>query len=114
MLGGITRSIKMSTHRGEWWLAAAFGVVLTAGGLFGVSLQGALEPDGPLNELRLAFILPTAVTTSGSLMIAAVLLASPLTSAWTLARRLLALFCFAVLVLITCTVCGYLAVSRYR
>jgi hypothetical protein len=99
------------------WIALLIGVLLTAGGLVGVWLQGLVYERGfptpaTVNEIRMAFTLPTAVTTSGSLIVAAVLLASPLTAAWTPTRRVSAVIGFTVLVLLACTVCGHLAGSR--
>ena len=116
-LGGITRTVKINTHIAAWWFVAVAGVVLTAGGLFGVWLQGWVYEGGfptpaTVGEVRAAFTLPAAVTTAGSLIVAAVLLASPLTATWTPTRRLGAFVCFAVLVLVACTVCGHLAGSR--
>ena len=93
------------------------GIILTAGGLFGVWLQGVVYENGfptpaTVGEVRAAFTLPSAVMTGGSLLVAAVILASSLTGAWTKTRRLAVLFYFAVFVLVTCAICGHLAGSR--
>lgn len=109
--------MKIDTHKGAWWFVAVAGVVLTAGGVFGVWLQGWVYEGGfptpaTVGEVRAAFTLPAAVTTAGSLIVTAVLLVSPLTAAWTPTRRLSSFVCFGVVVLAACTVCGYLAGSR--
>lgn len=82
------------------WIALLFGALLTAGGLVGVWLQGLFYEGGfpapaTVDEMRMAFTLPTAVTTLGSLIVASVLLTSSLTAAWTPTRRLGALIGFA-------------------
>lgn len=109
--------MKLDTHIAAWWFVSVVGAVLTASGLFGVWLQGPFFEHGvptaaTVGEVRAAFTWPTAVTTAGSLVIAAVILASPLTSSWTMSRRYVAFFIFALLVLVACGVCGHLAGSR--
>lgn len=109
--------MKVKARKGAWWAVAGAGVVLTAGGLFGVWLQGAVYEKGfptpaTIGEIWGAFTLPTAFTTAGSLIVAAVLLASPLTAAWTPTSRFGAFICFTILVLVACAVCGHLAGSR--
>ena len=116
-LGGITRTVKINTQIGAWWFVSLVGVVLTAGGLFGVWLQGRFYDGGfptaaTVDEVRQAFTWPTAFTTSGSLIVAAAILASPLTATWPSSRRVVAFVVFALLVLVACTVCGHLAGSR--
>jgi hypothetical protein len=99
------------------WVAVIIGIILTVGGLFGIWFQGLVYEKGfptpaTIGEIRLAFTLPTVVTTTGSLLVAAVILASPLTAYWTTKRRFMAFICFAVFVLVLCSICGYLAGSR--
>ena len=109
--------MKINTQIGAWWFVSLGGVVLTAGGLFGVWLQGRFYDGGfptaaTVDEVRQAFTWPTAFTTAGSLIVAAAILASPLTATWPSSRRVVAFVVFALLVLVACTVCGHLAGSR--
>jgi hypothetical protein len=109
--------VKINTDKGAWWFVALLGLLLTSGGLFGVWLQGLFYEDGfptpaTVGEVRAAFTLPTAFTTAGSLIVAAVILASPATATWPMSRRAVAIITFALLVLLACTVCGHLAGSR--
>lgn len=99
------------------WIALVIGALLTAGGVFGVWLQGWFYEGGfptaaTVGEVRDAFTWPTAFTTAGSLVVTAVILSSPLTSSWSTSRRLATFVTFALLVLVACTVCGHLAGSR--
>ena len=98
------------------YIALITGLILTAGGLFGVWLQGifyegTLEPY-TVDEVRLAFIMPTIVTTIGCMFVATVTLVSPLTEPWTKKRRVALVALFASLVLGICIMCGHLAGSR--
>ena len=109
--------MKINTHIAAWWFVALIGAVFTAGGLFGVWLQGRFYDGGfptaaTIGEVRQAFTWPTAFTTAGSVILAAVILASPLTTAWPSSRRVVVFVVFALLVLVDCTVCGHLAGSR--
>jgi hypothetical protein len=111
------RTAKINTHVAAWWFVSLVGVLLTAGGLFGVWLQGRFYEGGfptaaTVGEVRAAFTSPTAFTTAGSLVVGAVILASPLTSSWPTSRRYIAFVAFALLVLVACTVCGHVAGSR--
>ncbi len=74
--------------------------------------EGGIPVAATIGEVRAAFSWPTAFTTAGSLVVAAVILASPLTSLWPTSRRYIAFATFALLVLATCTVCGHYAGSR--
>jgi hypothetical protein len=99
------------------WIVLVVGVLLTAGGVFGVWLQGRFYEGGfptaaTVGEVRDAFTWPTAFTTAGSLVVAAVILSSPLTSSWQTSRRLATFVAFALFVLVACTVCGHFAASR--
>ena len=116
-LGGITHTVKINTRIAAWWFVALVGFGLTTGGLFGVWLQGRFYEGGfptaaTVGEVRNAFTGPTAFTTAGSLVVAAVILASPLTSSWPTSRRYVAFVAFALLVLVACTVYGHFAGSR--
>jgi hypothetical protein len=109
--------MKINTHIAAWWFVSLVGAALTAGGLFGVWLQGRFYEGGfptaaTVGEVRDAFTWPTAFTTAGSLVVAAVILASPLTSSWPTSRRYVVFVTFALLVLVACTVCGHYAGSR--
>ena len=109
--------VENKKHILVWCFIAVVGIALTAGGLFGVWLQGLFYEGGfsvaaTIGEVRAAFTWPTAFTTAGSLVVAAVILASPLTSLWPASRRYIAFLTFALLVLATCTVCGHYAGSR--
>jgi len=109
--------VKINTHIAAWWFVSLVGIVLTAGGLFGVWLQGRFYEGGfptaaTVGEVRDAFTWPTAFTTAGSLVVAAVILASPLTSSWPMSRRYVAFVTFALLVLVACAICGHFAGSR--
>jgi len=113
----IERLVKIDLHKAVWWFVLSIGVVLTVGGLFGVWLQGAFYHGGfptaaTVDEVRNAFTFPTAVTSSGSLIISSVILASPFTASWHVHRRLTILVCFGVLLLVACGVCGYVASGR--
>lgn len=109
--------VKNKSHIVVWCFIAVVGIALTVGGLFGVWLQGRFYEGGfpvaaTIGEVRAAFIWPTAFTTAGSLVVAAVILASPLTSAWSERRRYIVFATFALLVLAACNVCGHYAGSR--
>ena len=99
------------------WILLVIGALMTAGGLFGVWLQGLFYRGGfptaaTFGEVRSAFTWPTAVTTLGSLIVAGVLFSSSITATWTPRRRLVAFVCFGVFVLVACAVCGHLATAR--
>jgi hypothetical protein len=109
--------LKLNTHIAAWWFVSLIGAVLTASGLFGIWLQGPFYEGGfrtaaTVSEVRAAFTWPTAVTTAGSLVLAAIILASPLTSSWPTRRRYLAFISFGLFVLLACILCGHLAASR--
>ncbi len=67
------------------------GTLLVMGGISGVWLQGPFYGgywDFIVKEdLKASFVLPAAVTTSGCLLLAPVILCSPLTAGWTARRR---------------------------
>lgn len=99
------------------WIILVLGSFLTAGGLFGVWLQGMLYQDGfptpaTFGEVRLAFTGPAAVTTLGSFVVSGVLFSSSITAGWSPRRRLAVFVCFGVFVLLACVVCGHLATAR--
>jgi hypothetical protein len=99
------------------WIALWVGALLTAAGLCGVWLQGRFYHGGfptaaTIGEVREAFTWPTAFTTAGSLVVAAVILSGTLTSSWPPRLRLVAFILFGLFVLLACTVCGYFAVSQ--
>ena len=99
------------------WILFFVGALMTAGGLLGVWVQGLFYEGGfptpaTFGEIRLAFTLPAAVTTLGSLMVGGVLFASSITASWSPRRRLLVFVCFGGLVLLGCAVCGHLAAAR--
>jgi hypothetical protein len=109
--------MKLDTNRAAWWFVCLVGSLLTAGGLFGVWLQGRFYDGGfptaaTVGEVRDAFTCPTAFTTAGSLVLAAVILISPLTVSWTTTRRLVGFISFALFVIAACVACGYFAGSR--
>jgi len=117
MLDHFARHVKLDTNKGGWWFVLVIGCLLTASGLFGVWLQGWFYKGGfptaaTVSEVRDAFTWPAANTTAGSLFMAAVILASPLTASWTSKRRLTVFVVFTVLVIAACFVCGYFAGSR--
>src|SRR6187399_2376830 len=99
MFGSIMHTVNINMHKGAWWFLSVVGVVLTAGGLFGVWLQGRFYDGGfstaaTVSEIRQAFTWPTALTTAGSLVVAAVILSSPLTASWPRNRRVVAFVAF--------------------
>jgi hypothetical protein len=98
------------------WVALLAGVVLTTSGLFGVWIQGLFYQGGfptpaTFGEVRMAFTLPAAVTTLGSMIVAGVLFASSITAAWS-PRKLVVFVCFGIFVLLACAVAGHLATTR--
>jgi hypothetical protein len=104
-------------NRGGWWLILLSGALLTGLGLFGVWLQGSFYEGGfptpaTVGEVRAAFTWPTAFTTAGSMIVVAVIMASPLTNSWPTRRRLVGFAVFGLTVLIACFVCGYFAGNR--
>ena len=99
------------------WILLVIGALLTAGGLFGVWLQGMLYQNGfptpaTFGEVRFAFTGPTAVTTLGSLIVSGVLFSSSITAAWSPRKRLAVFVCFGVFVLLACALCGHFATAR--
>ena len=99
------------------WILLLMGALATASGLFGVWLQGSFYRGGfptaaTFGEIRSAFTWPTALTTLGSLIVAGVLFASPITASWPPRRRLVVFICFGLFVLVTCAICGHLATAR--
>ena len=104
-------------HKGAWWFVSLIGFALTAGGLFGVWVQGRFYERGfptaaTVSEVRQAFTWPTAFTTGGSRVVATVILSSPLTASWPRSRRVGAFVAFALVILMASFVCGHLAGSR--
>src|SRR6185295_15680434 len=104
-------------NKAAWWFVSLIGAVLTVGGLCGVWLQGRFYENGfptaaTVGEVRAAFTWPTAFTTAGSLIVATVILASPLTSSWSSSRRNVIFVTFVLLVLFACIACGHFAGSR--
>ena len=109
--------MKINPHKAAWWFVSLVGAALIAGGLCGVWLQGRFYERGlptaaTVGEVRAAFTYPTAFTTAGSLVVAVVILCSPLTASWPSRRRYVIFVTFALLVIIACTVCGHVAGSR--
>lgn len=99
------------------WILLLIGALTTAGGLFGVWLQGLFYRGGfptaaTFGEVRSAFTWPTALTTLGSLIVAGVLFASSITASWSPRRRLVVFISFGVFVLLACAVCGHFATAR--
>jgi hypothetical protein len=99
------------------WIALVVGVLLTAGGLAGVWLQGMFYEGGfptaaTFEEVRSAFTWPTMFTTLGTMVVTGILLASPLTAPWSSRRRLVVFICFCAFVLATSAICGHLATKR--
>lgn len=110
-------SISARDRRILAWIALVVGALLTAGGLFGVWLQGMFYEGGirtaaTFGEVRAAFTWPTMFTTLGTLMVSGVLLESPLTATWSSRGRLVAFICFGAFVLAASVICGHLATSR--
>lgn len=109
--------MKIDQNKGAWMLVALAGLLLTAGGLLGVWLQGRFYEGGfptaaTVGEVRGAFTWPTIFTSAGSFVSSAVILDGPFTASWTLTRRLFGLIAFAAVVLTATAVGGYLAGSR--
>jgi len=99
------------------WIALVGGVLLTAGGIFGIWVQGLFYQGGfptpaTFGEVRLAFTLPAAVTTLGSMVVSGVLFASSLTASWSQRKRLAVFIGFGVIVVLGCVICGHLATVR--
>lgn len=109
--------MKLDTNKGAWLFVALIGLLLMAGGLFGVWLQGRFYEGGfptaaTIGEVRDAFTWPTAFTSAGSLILAAVILVSPLTVTWSVKRRLSVLGLFALFVLVACFIAGHFAAGH--
>ena len=90
------------------------GSLLTLGGIFGIWFQGPfyrawgyLVPE----DFKYAFILPAATTVAGALMLAPVILCSPLTTGWTPARRTIVYIGFFLGVLVLCVIAGNVAAA---
>jgi hypothetical protein len=100
--------------------AAALGIgsMATLAGIFGIWLQGEFYGVGvgwyqaTQEEVALAFILPCAVTVFGCLMIAPVILCSPIGAKWSVKRRATVYLLFAATVLALCTIAGLVAAAK--
>jgi hypothetical protein len=96
-------------------IGLVLGLLLVLGGIFGIWLQGPfygvywdfiVEQD-----LKFSFVLPAAVTTAGSLLLAPVILCSPLTSGWTAERRGLTYVAFFLVVIALIGIAGVIAAA---
>ena len=99
------------------WIALLVGVLLTITGLFGVWVQGLFYRGGfptpaTFGEVRMAFTLPAAVTTLGSLIVTCVVFASSIALTWSPRQKLTVVVCYGVIVLLGCGVAGHLATTR--
>jgi hypothetical protein len=94
------------------------GTMATLIGIFGIWLQGQFYGVGvgwyqaTQKEVAYAFILPCAVTVFGCLLVAPVILCSPITAKWSVKRRSAVYFLFAVSVLALCTIAGLIAAAK--
>lgn len=110
-------SITLRDRKIFAWIVFVVGALLTVSGLAGVWLQGKFYQGGfpvaaTFGEVRSAFTWPTAFTTLGSLIIAGLLFASPITATWSSRRKLVTLICFGAFVLATAALLGHLAATR--
>jgi hypothetical protein len=91
------------------------GSLLVLGGVFGIWLQGPFYGGYwdfiVKQDLIFSFVLPAAVTTAGSLLLAPVILCSPLTSQWTAERRNLTYVVFFAVVIVLIGVAGAIAAA---
>lgn len=99
------------------WIVLFSGVLLTAGGIFGVWVQGLVYQGGfptpaTCGEVRMAFTLPAAMTTLGSMIVSWVVFASSCTASWSPRKRVAVCICFGLIVMSGCVVCGHLATAR--
>ena len=96
-------------------IGLVLGLLLVLCGIFGIWLQGPFYGgywDFILpQDLALSFVLPAAVTTSGCLLLAPVILCSPLTAQWTAERRTLTYIGFFLGVIALITLAGGLAAA---
>ena len=109
--------IQPGSADGKGTLARAglvLGGLLLLGGIFGIWLQGPfyrawgyLIPE----DFRLAFVLPSATTAAGCLILAPVILCSPLTSKWTPFRRANSYIGGFLGGLVLCTIAGAVAAA---
>lgn len=95
-------------------VALICGTILLLGGVFGIYYQGPFWASGVVaamnpDEDALALGLPVGVTLAGVFLISYVLLASPLTAAWSPQRRIVVYVVFALSVLAACGVAAWLA-----
>jgi hypothetical protein len=109
--------ITARDRRAVPWIVLSIGLLVTAGGMCGVWVQGLFYQGGfptaaTPGVVRDAFTWPTLFTTLGTMIVSGILLAGPLGPHWSHRRRVGAFLCFSALVLITVSVCGHLAMRR--
>ncbi|MCW1914871.1 hypothetical protein OJ996_14885 [Luteolibacter sp. GHJ8] len=111
--------ISASDSRSVACIGLVMGVLVIAGGIFGIWLQGEFYPpaleeftQATEKEIRMAFFLPGAVTLAGGLLVAPVILSSPLTRGWTASRRALVYALFAGSVILLCYLAAVSAAAR--
>jgi hypothetical protein len=96
-------------------IGLVLGLLLVLGGIFGIWLQGPFYGGYwdfiVKQDLVFSFVLPAAVTTAGCLLLAPVILCSPLTSRWTAERRNLTYVVFFAVVIVLIGVAGAIAAA---
>jgi hypothetical protein len=105
---------SMTQHTQASIFALVCGVVFLLGGLFGIYYQGPFWASGPVaamnpDEDALALGLPAGVTLAGGFFMSYVILASPLTTRWTIRKRAVVFVAFASGVLVACGFAAWLA-----
>jgi hypothetical protein len=114
MMRDLTAPVTPSDQKTLAKIGLTLGTLLVVVGIFGIWLQGPFYQTWEAlanQDLALSFVLPAAVTSSGCLLLAPVLLCSPLTAKWTAERRTLTYIGFFLGVIALIVLAGRIAAS---